>query len=61
MDTNQTVGPDRHADALCTARVSMQRVLIHGLADEAEVVRALLYTLRLECPGPNSQTLAPQR
>lgn len=42
MDTIGTVELDC-ADTLCTARASMQRVLIRGLADEAEVVRALLY------------------
>lgn len=44
MDSKDTVGPDRDTDALCMARASMHRVLIHGLADEAEVVRALMFS-----------------
>lgn len=44
MDSKHTVGPSEETDALCEARMSIQRVLINGMADEAEVVRLLLYS-----------------
>jgi DNA-dependent protein kinase catalytic subunit len=43
-DEKETVGSDGGTDALCATRTNLRRVLIHGLADEAEVVRALLYS-----------------